>query len=92
MGGLGFYDFCLLTPNEFQAAFDAYCKEEDRKSHEMWECMRILAAVSVAPFAKGRIDAKKIIHLPWDDAKKEKPVSKEEDVKALANLLKRIRQ
>lgn len=94
MGGLSFDDFSLLTPDEFQAVLEAYSKEEERRSRDRWECMRLLAAVSVSPFSKHSVQPRKLIHLPWDDADKPKPkpVSLEEDKARLDNLMKRIRK
>lgn len=94
MCGLGFEDFCLLTPFEFQAVLDAYSEAEKSRSRDMWECMRVLAAVDVSPFSKGRVTPKSILSFPWDSEKHgeehQKTVSKEDDKARLENLMKRI--
>lgn len=73
---------------------DAHAEQEERRSRDMWECMRVLAAIDVSPFSKTRVKPDKILKFPWDgEAKKQdqKPVSREDDVKALENLMQRIR-
>lgn len=91
--GLGFNDFCLLTPFEFQAVLDARSKADERRSRDLWECMRVLAAVDVSPFSKGNVSPRKLMKFPWDDEGKaqiRKPVSKEEDKARFMSLMKRI--
>lgn len=94
--GLTFDDFCLLTPFEFQSVLDSYTEREQQRSRDMWECMRMLAAVSVSPFSKGRVRPEKLLKFPWDTPPnprtgKQKPVSKEEDKAALERRMKMIR-
>lgn len=91
--GLSFHDFCLLTPYEFQEVMKARSEADERSSRDMWECMRILAAVSVSPFSKGRVQPQSIIKLPWVAHRNDRTptVSKEEDVKRLTALLSKIR-
>lgn len=92
VGGLSFDDFCLLTPDEFQAVLDAYSEAEERHSHDMWECMRILAAISVSPFSKSRVDPKNLLKFPWEEQTAAKIVSKEDDIMALQRLMSRLKK
>ena len=92
MGGLSFDDFCLLTPDEFQAVLDAYSEAEERHSHDLWECMRRLAAISVSPFSKSRVDPKKLLKFPWEKQTAAKIVSKEDDIMALQRLMNRLKK
>ena len=92
MCGLGFEDFCLCTPIEFQAIMDAFGEMEDARRRDMWERMRILAAISVSPFSKSRVRPENIIRLPWDNERKQAAiVSKEDDIKALQRRLRQIK-
>lgn len=93
---MSFDDFCLLTPFEFQAVADAYGEQAERQSRDLWECMRVLASVSVSPFSKNRVTPHSLMKFPWDDdelgskrRKTRKPVSKEEDK---ARFLQRLKQ
>lgn len=96
--GLRFEDFCLLTPFEFQAVMDAYGENERQQSRDMWECMRVLAAVNVSPFSKTRVNPRNLLKFPWDgetdreNRKARKPVGKEEDKSRLMSLMNRIKK
>lgn len=93
VGGLSFDDFSLLTPFEFQAVLEAYSKEEERRSRDMWECMRVLAAIDVSPYSKRSVLPKKLLRLPWDDEHKPQtpPVSLAEDKARLAEMMKKLK-
>lgn len=54
-----------MTPGDFSEVL----KGRDKAERAQWERMRILAAVSISPYAKGGADPKKLIPMPWDGEK-----------------------
>ncbi len=99
VGGLGFDDFCLLTPFEFQAVVDAVSNHDDNQQRGAWERARIIACMSLAPWSKSRVRPEAVLPLPWDKKKKiakrencnpPRVETKEEAKKRLEELSKRV--
>lgn len=86
-------EFCITTPEEFSYIYGAYDKERTERYQDNWERMRMLAAITLQPYAKKGITPRRLLPLPWDDRKpmKEKPVtiSKEEAVRAFETVLEK---
>lgn len=68
--GLSFYDFCICTPDEFDAIYTAWRDMRDSDTQDAWERMRLLATITVQPHTKAKIKAHTLLPLPWDKKKK----------------------
>lgn len=87
--GLGYDDFCRLTPGEFKAVSDSFIELREADRREDWERMRILATVTIQPHIKNKLTAKKLLPLPWDNEVKTAEIaSKEESLGRLNTLNK----
>lgn len=93
--GLSFDDFCILDYEEFESICSAWHENAEAAHRGEWERMRLLAAISIQPHVKKPIPPKKLLPLPWDDARRErkdkKPISTaEEGRKRFEVLIRRL--
>lgn len=88
--GMSLDDWSGLSPEEFGAICQAYNDKEEARLHDEWERMRLLATITIQPHVKNRLQAQKLLPLPWDGAKKTEipPVSKKEAKARFEQLLK----
>lgn len=89
-------DFEEMDTDEFSAMLDVWNEHEDGTRRESWERARIVGALAVSPWVKGRTRPERILPLPWDKANAQsfkrspqsaKPLSREEDMKRLKALM-----
>lgn len=64
--GMSFEDFEAVTPDEFRAIHRLYMQREESRLHDEWERIRTHATIIVQSFSKKKLEAKKILHFPWD--------------------------
>lgn len=70
--GMSLSDFERLTPQEYNAAAEAYGKHQDAADRGSWERMRLLAQIVISPHVKHCPTPEKLIPLPWDKKNKSK--------------------
>lgn len=90
--GMSLDDWSGLSPDEFSAICQAYNDKEEARVHDEWERMRLLATITIQPHVKNRLQATKLLPLPWDGDRKKNgvpPVGKEEAKARLEQLLKK---
>ena len=98
VGGMGlrYDDFCSLTPGEFSYIYRAYSKDREAQRRDNWERMRMLAAITIQPYAKKGMTPQKLLRFPWDKESgltrktENKPVSKAEALKRFEEALKMV--
>lgn len=88
-----FYDFCLLTPIEFQEVMDVRKEYDEAIVHDDWERMRLLATLTIQPHVKGRMIPERLLPLPWDNkgrhrTENEHTLSREEQKRRFEKLMK----
>lgn len=64
--GMGYDDFCRLSPMEFAHVHAAYAREQEVRYRGDWERMRVLATVCAQPYSKKRLTPHALLPLPWD--------------------------
>lgn len=69
--GLGYEDFCALTPAETACVFSAYREKSDGSRRDAWERMRLGACIGIQPYVKKRLSPSALLPLPWDNKKAE---------------------
>lgn len=84
--GLRYDDFCSLTPEEFSYIYRAYSKDREAQYRDNWERTRMLAAITIQPYAKKGMTPQKLLRFPWDGDH----VSKEEALKGFEEALKMV--
>ena len=84
--GLRYDDFCSLTPEEFSYIYRAYSKDREAQYRDNWERTRMLAAITIQPYAKKGMMPQKLLRFPWDGDH----VSKEEALKGFEEALKMV--
>ena len=84
-------DFVRLTPDEFEAVAAKISEREDERRRDGWEQARIVAKMAVSPYLKQDMSLEQFMPLPWDEKKKVKILSKEEDRKRMEEIVKRVR-
>lgn len=65
----------VLTPEEWACVAEAYAHAHSEAMHERWECMRMLATISVQPHVKNRLTPARLLPFPWD---KDRPTNNTE--------------
>lgn len=93
--GLGFDDFCALTPAETAAVFTAYRDKVDGRRRDAWERMRMSACIGIQPHVKKKITPTRLLPLPWDRQPVQQPAvqhTKEERRARRDMLLERFRK
>lgn len=94
--GLRYDDFCDLTPDEFSYIYRAYSEEREAQYKDNWERMRMLAAITIQPYAKKGMTPHKLLAFPWDTENRPtrgaraEHVSKEEALKRFEEVLRKV--
>ena len=52
--GMSLADFCLLTPEEFRAVWQAWADMKEQQERSAWERMRMQAAMTAANTMAGK--------------------------------------
>ena len=68
--GLSIADWCDLSPEEFSEVCRAYNEVEEQRLQGEWERMRLLATMTIQPHVKSKLNAKRLLPLPWDGPKR----------------------
>ncbi|MGM9870465.1 MAG: hypothetical protein ACI31E_01560 [Muribaculaceae bacterium] len=64
-------DFCLCTPEEFQAMAETWNETRQSEERAAWERARLIAYMTAAPYLSRKMTPRQIFPLPWDaEAKK----------------------
>lgn len=74
--GLSFDDFCRLDYEEFENICGAWHEHAETAYRGDWERMRVLASICIQPHVKKTVTPKKLLPLPWDNARKERKDSR----------------
>lgn len=92
-------DFEGMDSDEFSILCDVYGGHEDQLRRDGWERARIVGTLAVSPYVKGSISPRKILPLPWDKvplpergSERQPALSREEDMKALEDAMKAMRE
>lgn len=91
---LTYDDFCRLLPEEFEEICKAYSAQSEAEDKGEWERMRLLAAITVQPHVKGKVNPQKLLPLPWEKSLAkpgQKQVSREESKARFEALVKRTK-
>lgn len=64
--GMRLNDFCLCTPAEFRAIFNAWQKREEMKQRQEWERTRMACLCSLQPYSKRKLDPTDILLFDWE--------------------------
>lgn len=92
MVGIGYDDFCRLTPEEFRAVCAASAASREALQRDGWERARQLAAISIQPHVRRKITPRQLMPLPWDKAAAAPPVPKGDARARLERVLARKRK
>lgn len=92
--GLPYSDFCILTPEEFSHIYKAYSEERTAQYQDGWERMRMLATITIQPYAKKGLTPHGLLPFPWEKKKPEytkvsPAVSKEDALKRFEKVLEK---
>lgn len=91
--GLSYDDFCRLTPEQFDATFDAWRDMRDGDMRDNWQRMRMLATITIQPHCKKKITPNKLLPLPWEKVRAPKvptvQLSADEQKQRFISLVKR---
>ena len=96
--GLRYEDFCDLTPDEFTHIYRAYSNEREAQYKDNWERMRMLAAITIQPYAKKGLTPHGLLPFPWDAENRPtrkapaEHVSKEDALQRFEEVLKKVGQ
>ena len=94
--GLRYEDFCDLTPDEFTHIYRAYSNEREAQYKDYWERMRMLAAITIQPYAKKGLTPHGLLPFPWDAENRPtrkapaEHVSKEDALQRFEEVLKKV--
>lgn len=82
---------------EFAAVYRAYAEQRDFDYKDKWECMRLMACITIQPhLAKGKkITPEKLLPFQWDKkkaaaAKKAKEYTPEQQRRRMEELVKKL--
>lgn len=67
--GMSLFDFKRMTPDDFIEACKAHSRAIGNAERSQWERARMIAAVTVQPHCKKKIDPQKLLPFPWDKKK-----------------------
>ena len=92
--GMPYNDFCAITPEEFNHIYRADIEERTAQYQDSWERMRMLATISIQPYAKNALTPQKLLSFPWEKKKPEHTkvapaVSKEDALKRFEEVAKK---
>lgn len=68
-------DFCRLSPEEFSSVSEAFSHNQEQRTEDSWERMRLQTAITIQPHCKNRIRKEQLIPLPWDKKNKDNQFS-----------------
>lgn len=70
---MSFDDFCGMTPPQFDAVARSWREGQDANFRAQWERTRMLAAIMVQPYVKGKITPEKLLPFPWERRRDTEP-------------------
>ena len=65
--GMSRTDFCLCTPSEFMATWEAFQRHEQTADRAAWERVRMLALCTLQPHTSHRLQPHVVMSFPWDE-------------------------
>ena len=65
--GMSRHDFCLCTPSEFMAAWEAFQRHEQMADRAAWERVRMLALCTLQPHTSHRLAPRDVMTFPWEE-------------------------
>ena len=65
--GISFGDFLEMTPDEFDAAYEAWLSRQEALMHERWEQCRWICFYTIRPYGKKSLRPKDVMKFGWDD-------------------------
>ena len=65
--GMSRTDFCLCTPSEFMATWEAFQRREQTADRAAWERVRMLALCTLQPHTSHRLQPHVVMSFPWDE-------------------------
>lgn len=96
--GLPYGDFCALTPGEFGYIYKAYSDERTALYRDSWERVRMLAAITIQPYASKGLTPHSLLPFPWDAegvptrSAESGQVSKEDALRRFEEELRKVRK
>lgn len=64
--GMSRADFCLCTPEEFEAIAGAWGGARQSEERAAWERTRLIAYMTAAPYLSRKMTPRQLFPLPWD--------------------------
>ncbi|MGN1211752.1 MAG: hypothetical protein ACI4TM_08695 [Candidatus Cryptobacteroides sp.] len=64
--GMSYDDFCMLTPEEFNAIYDEWRLEQDSIIKGEWERCRWVCYCMIRPYSKRNLRLTDIMKFDWD--------------------------
>lgn len=59
-------DLMRLTLPEFEAIVDESRRARESDHRDRWECMRMLATISIQPHTKKQLSPRELLPFPWE--------------------------
>ena len=93
--GIPYSDFCGFTPEEFDHIYRAWNEQQEAQLRDRWECMRMMATITIQPYAKKGLTPHGLLPFPWEKKKPEHTkgapaVSKEDALKRFEEVLGKV--
>jgi len=62
-------DFRHFTPAEFEVVTSEFSADRQEQTRDRWECMRLLASITIQPHVRRKLTPRQLLPLPWDNKK-----------------------
>ncbi len=59
-------DFRHFTPAEFEVVTSEFSADRQEQTRDRWECMRLLASITIQPHVRRKLTPRQLLPLPWD--------------------------
>lgn len=71
--GMSLGDVLMMRLPELRACFRAHAAAREADHRNRWERTRTLGCMMLQPWAKGKLDPREMLPLPWDGEQDRKP-------------------
>lgn len=94
-------DFLALTPEEFSEVLSSADRSRRHREQTAWEQTRMLAAFTLMPHSKKKVEPRRILPFPWDKEKgdthsaakpKEPKLTREEHLQRMKLIAERLQK
>ena len=94
-------DFLALTPDEFSEVLSSADRSRRHREQTAWEQTRMLAAFTLMPHSKKKVEPRRILPFPWDKEKgdthsaakpKEPKLTREEHLQRMKIIAERLQK